>query len=133
SLAIIGVHGMLSGTASMDFGGKHNAGVAVGNIHGFVYLGTGLQALVLGRVLPRDGTPEAAQGSGWHWGPIVVVPARLGGTALPLRPRPAPLARARARRAVSVSRAARALGGRAALVERTVRIERVASATRAAR
>ena len=30
-MAIIGVHGMLSGTASMDFGGKKNAGVAVGH------------------------------------------------------------------------------------------------------
>ena len=30
SMAVIGVHGMLSGTASMDFGGKKNVGVAVG-------------------------------------------------------------------------------------------------------
>lgn len=40
SMAVIGVHGMLSGTASMDFGGKKNVGVAVGLIDGFVYLGT---------------------------------------------------------------------------------------------
>src|SRR5690606_7526526 len=37
SMAVIGVHGMLSGTASMDFGGKKNTGVAVGIIDGFVY------------------------------------------------------------------------------------------------
>jgi len=85
SLAIIGVHGMLSGTASMDFGGKRNAGVAVGIIDGFVYLGTGLQAIVLGRVLPKDGTPEAAQASGWHWWPIVMIPAAIVGLALSMR------------------------------------------------
>ena len=47
SLFIIGVHGMLSGTASMDFGGRKNAGIAVGIIDGFVYLGTAVQALAL--------------------------------------------------------------------------------------
>jgi len=85
SLAIIGVHGMLSGTASMDFGGKKNAGVAVGIIDGFVYLGTGLQAIVLGRVLPSDGSPESALASGWHWWPIVMIPAALVGLLLALR------------------------------------------------
>src|SRR5262249_2343082 len=40
SMAIIGVHGMLSGTASADFAGKNNAGVAVGLIDGFVYIGS---------------------------------------------------------------------------------------------
>ena len=85
SLAIIGVHGMLSGTASMDFGGKNNAGVAVGIIDGFVYLGTGLQAIVLGAVLPKDGTPDAALASGWHWWPIVMLPAALVGLLLGLR------------------------------------------------
>jgi OPA family glycerol-3-phosphate transporter-like MFS transporter len=85
SLAIIGVHGMLSGTASMDFGGRRNAGVAVGIIDGFVYLGTGLQAIVLGLVLPKDGDPQAALASGWHWWPIVMLPAALVGLLLALR------------------------------------------------
>ena len=34
ALNYVGVHGMLSGTASADFGGKKNAGVAVGIIDG---------------------------------------------------------------------------------------------------
>ncbi|MEZ4655586.1 MAG: hypothetical protein R3E12_18855 [Candidatus Eisenbacteria bacterium] len=38
SMCVIGVHGMLSGTASMDFGDE-NVGIAVGIIDGFVYLG----------------------------------------------------------------------------------------------
>ncbi len=50
SLFIIGVHGMLSGTASADFGGSKNAGTAVGLIDGCVYLGTGFQSLALGKL-----------------------------------------------------------------------------------
>ena len=51
-LAVIGVHGMLAGTASMDFGGRKNAGVAVGLIDGMVYLGFGMQSILLGYWLP---------------------------------------------------------------------------------
>ena len=54
SLCVIGVHGMLSGTASMDFGGKKNVGVAVGIIDGFVYLGTGVMSLTYGFLLPKE-------------------------------------------------------------------------------
>lgn len=85
SLAIIGVHGMLSGTASMDFGGKRNAGVAVGLIDGFVYLGTALQALVVARQLPKDGTPEAAMPAEWSAWPLLLLPAALVGLLLALR------------------------------------------------
>ncbi len=83
SLCIIGVHGMLSGTASMDFGGKKNVGVAVGIIDGMVYLGTGLQALVYGFVLP---TGEASKdASHWHLWPIIMVPVALIGLVLARR------------------------------------------------
>jgi OPA family glycerol-3-phosphate transporter-like MFS transporter len=84
SMSIIGVHGMLSGTASADFGGKRNAGVAVGIIDGFVYLGTGLEALVLGRVLPHDKAAErvVANWSGW---PLAIVPAAVIGLVLATR------------------------------------------------
>ena len=54
SLCVIGVHGMLSGTASMDFGGKKNVGVAVGIIDGFVYLGTGVMSLTYDFLLPKE-------------------------------------------------------------------------------
>lgn len=83
SLCIIGVHGMLSGTASMDFGGKKNVGVAVGLIDGFVYLGTGLQAYVLGRVLPKDAAAKVTD-NWWAW-PLVMVPAALVGLLLATR------------------------------------------------
>jgi OPA family glycerol-3-phosphate transporter-like MFS transporter len=53
-MCVIGVHGMLSGTASMDFGGRKNVGVAVGIIDGFVYLGTGVMSLLYSIMLPSE-------------------------------------------------------------------------------
>jgi OPA family glycerol-3-phosphate transporter-like MFS transporter len=53
SMCVIGVHGMLSGTASMDFGGRRNVGVAVGIIDGFVYLGTGVMSITYAAILPK--------------------------------------------------------------------------------
>jgi MFS transporter, OPA family, glycerol-3-phosphate transporter len=83
SLAIIGVHGMLSGTASMDFGGKRNVGVVVGVIDGCVYLGVALEALVLGRVLPKNELAHDAK-AWWTW-PAVMIPAAILGLALTTR------------------------------------------------
>jgi OPA family glycerol-3-phosphate transporter-like MFS transporter len=83
SLCIIGVHGMLSGTASMDFGGKRNVGVAVGIIDGFVYLGTALQSITLGKVLPSNEAAKVAS-NWWTW-PLVMVPAGLMGLLLATR------------------------------------------------
>ncbi len=83
SLAIIGVHGMLSGTASMDFGGKRNVGVVVGVIDGFVYLGTAAEALVLAAVLPKAAAAKDSH-AWWTW-PAVILPAALIGLALTTR------------------------------------------------
>ena len=66
SMCVIGVHGMLSGTASMDFGGKKNVGIAVGIIDGFVYLGTGVMSLTYAVVLPQ----EEFDASGALTGPV---------------------------------------------------------------
>ena len=79
-LSIIGVHGMLSGTASMDFGGKKNTGVAVGLIDGFVYLGVALEAFVLGRVLP-EGDAKHNPANWWTW-PTAILPAAIIGFML---------------------------------------------------
>jgi len=67
-LAIIGVHGMLSGAASMDFGGKQNVGVVVGIIDGLVYLGQGFQYATLGRLVPQG--EDAAIAANWHSWPL---------------------------------------------------------------
>ena len=88
AMAIIGVHGILSGVASQDFGGRLNTGVAVGLIDGFVYLGTAIQDQVYGGVgslLPEKGTEAARLVSNWQAWPIAMVPIAAIGLALSLR------------------------------------------------
>jgi OPA family glycerol-3-phosphate transporter-like MFS transporter len=83
SLCIIGVHGMLSGTASMDFGGRKNVGVAVGLIDGFVYLGTALQSGVFGHILPKGAAAQSA--SNWTSWPVLMIPVSAVGLLLATR------------------------------------------------
>ena len=83
SLCVIGVHGMLSGTASMDFGGKNNAGVAVGIIDGAVYAGTAFQSILLGKLLPRG--EAAADPANWSNWPLAMIPLALIGFLLATR------------------------------------------------
>jgi MFS transporter, OPA family, glycerol-3-phosphate transporter len=95
SMAIIGVHGMLTATASADFAGKKNTGVAVGLIDGFVYLGSTVQSFVYGYTLPaakvRDEAgclitnPEASKIENWHVWPYAMMPIALVGFLLTLR------------------------------------------------
>lgn len=92
SMAVIGVHGMLSGTASMDFGGARNAGIAVGIIDGFVYLGTGIMSLTYALVLPKvelDGAGnlvgEATNPANWRAWPVAMIPVAAVGLMLALR------------------------------------------------
>jgi MFS transporter, OPA family, glycerol-3-phosphate transporter len=95
SMAIIGVHGMLTATASADFAGKKNTGVAVGLIDGFVYLGSTAQSFVYGHALPaskiRDAAnclvpnPKYAVSSNWSIWPIAMIPIAIVGFLLTLR------------------------------------------------
>jgi OPA family glycerol-3-phosphate transporter-like MFS transporter len=82
-LSVIGVHGMLSGAASMDFGGKKNVGIVVGIIDGFVYLGQGIQYLTVSRFLP-EGEPATHMENWWPW-PAMLVPFALLGLLLSTR------------------------------------------------
>ncbi len=72
SICVIGTHGVLSGTATMDFGGRKGAATAVGIIDGFVYLGTGFQSLILGFITMRD----------WFYWPVFLAPFTLIGIYL---------------------------------------------------
>ncbi|MBS1960214.1 MAG: MFS transporter [Bdellovibrionales bacterium] len=83
SMAIIGVHGMLSGTASMDFGGKRNVGTAVGIIDGFVYLGSALEAIYYGHFLPSGDAGKDP--SNWTIWPVSLIPIAAIGFFLTLR------------------------------------------------
>jgi len=76
------VHGMLSGVASQDFGGRRNAGTATGLIDGFVYFGTALQGVVYASVLPERGSPEAADTASWYAWPIAMIPMAVIGLIL---------------------------------------------------
>ncbi|MCB9743015.1 MAG: MFS transporter [Alphaproteobacteria bacterium] len=83
SLCVIGVHGMLSGTASMDFGGKKNVGIAVGIIDGFVYAGTGVMSFIYGWRLPQG--ELAKDPANWGEWPIIMIPVAVIGLALASR------------------------------------------------
>ncbi len=79
SLCVIGVHGMLSGTASMDFGGTRSAGLVTGVIDGFVYLGTATQAFLYGHLLPDSRSVESHVASAWRvWPGAMIAMAALG-------------------------------------------------------
>jgi OPA family glycerol-3-phosphate transporter-like MFS transporter len=80
SLCVIGVHGMLSGTASMDFGGTKNAGLVTGIIDGFVYLGGGAQAFLYGMKLPKG--DAAADPQNWTIWPGAMLPVAVVGLIL---------------------------------------------------
>ena len=95
SMAIIGVHGMLTATASADFAGKKNTGMAVGIIDGFVYVGSTVQSFLYGAYLPaskiRDmngclvPNPESAKIDNWTIWPLAMMPIALVGFLLTLR------------------------------------------------
>jgi MFS transporter, OPA family, glycerol-3-phosphate transporter len=75
SFFVIGIHGILSGTATMDFAGRRGTATAVGIVDGFVYLGTSVQSLCLGRITTYD----------WTYWPIFLVPFTILGTALAIK------------------------------------------------
>jgi len=75
SLSVIGVHGMLSGTSTMDFGGRKAAATATGMIDGFVYLGTAVQSISLGFLTTVN----------WGWWPPFLIPFAVVGLVLAIR------------------------------------------------
>ena len=81
-MAVIGVHGILSGTATMDFGGARNTGTATGIVDGIVYLGVALQSVSLGHLTPADGKSDPSKWTAW---PIFLIPFTLIGLGFALR------------------------------------------------
>jgi hypothetical protein len=83
------------GTASGDFGGRKNAGIAVGIIDGFVYIGSTIQSFLYGATLPAAkvycadgsarGNPAAKSMDAWYIWPIAMLPVALLGFVLALR------------------------------------------------
>jgi len=75
SLGVIGTHGLLSGTLTMDFGGRKAAATAVGLVDGCVYLGTAVQSVCLGFLTTKD----------WSYWPLFLIPFSVLGFVLLLR------------------------------------------------
>jgi OPA family glycerol-3-phosphate transporter-like MFS transporter len=73
---IFGVHGMLSGTASMDFGGKKAAATATGMLDGIQYVASGFTGFGLGWILKKYG---------WHAWTFSILPFSLMGAVIMTR------------------------------------------------
>ncbi len=73
---IFGVHGMLTGTASMDFGGTRAASTVAGLLDGVQYLASGLTGFLMGHYLDK-----------WGWGSwtYMIMPFSLMGALLMTR------------------------------------------------
>jgi OPA family glycerol-3-phosphate transporter-like MFS transporter len=69
-MAVIGVHSIMSGTATADFGGRKGAATATGVADGFSKLGSSFQEFVLGAILAKDT---------WHFWPLFLLPFTLLG------------------------------------------------------
>ena len=75
SMAVIGVHSLMSGTAAADFGGRKATATASGITDGFVYLGSGIQSISLGYLTGFD----------WIFWPIFLLPFTAAGLYLSVR------------------------------------------------
>ncbi|MDA3864746.1 MAG: MFS transporter [Deltaproteobacteria bacterium] len=65
----IGTHGVLSGAATADFGGKQATATATGTINGFTYIGVAIQGVALGFLTDYS----------WHlWFPFLIPFAAVG-------------------------------------------------------
>ena len=73
---IFGVHGMLSGTASMDFGGTRAASTVTGMLDGVQYLASGLTGFFMGSLLDKNG---------WNSWTYMIIPFSFIGALLMLR------------------------------------------------
>lgn len=75
SLAVIGVHSIMSGTAAADFGGRKATATASGITDGFVYLGSGVQSICLGYLTTQS----------WAFWPIFLLPFTIVGLGLAVK------------------------------------------------
>jgi len=73
--AVIAVHGLMSGTAASDFGGRKATATCSGIVDGFVYVGTGIQSFSLGYLTSLN----------WRYWPLFLVPFAIIGLLLGLK------------------------------------------------
>jgi OPA family glycerol-3-phosphate transporter-like MFS transporter len=68
-MAVIGVHSIMSGTATADFGGKKAAATATGIADAFAYVGSAIQSFVIGIIATKS----------WTYWPMFLLPFTLIG------------------------------------------------------
>ncbi len=69
-MAVIGVHSIMSGTATADFGGRKGAATATGVADGFSKLGSSFQEFILGAIITKET---------WQYWPMFLMPFTLLG------------------------------------------------------
>jgi OPA family glycerol-3-phosphate transporter-like MFS transporter len=89
SMAVIGVHSLMSGTAAADFGGRKATATCSGIVDGFVYLGSTIQSVGIGFLTPKEQAAPVAAGTAlsvaelggrsWYWWPVFLMPFALIG------------------------------------------------------
>ncbi|MGA2246554.1 MAG: MFS transporter [Verrucomicrobiota bacterium] len=89
-MASIGVTSLMSGTAATDFGGRKATATSMGVINAFAYVGSGLQSLCIGVLIPDQsaGTKEVpifGFSRNWEWLPVFVIPFAIIGLIIAIR------------------------------------------------
>jgi OPA family glycerol-3-phosphate transporter-like MFS transporter len=74
-MCAIGITSLMSGTAAADFGGRKATATCMGIVDGFVYLGSGLQAICISHIASWN----------WRYWPLFFIPFALLGGAIALR------------------------------------------------
>lgn len=74
-MAVIGVHSIMSGTATADFGGKKASATATGVADAFSYAGSAVQSFALGILTTKD----------WTYWPLFLLPFTLLGLFFALK------------------------------------------------
>ena len=77
SMAVIGVHSLMAGTAAPDFGGRKATATCSGITDGFVYVGSSVQSFGIGYL-------TTGAGHNWTWWPLFLMPFALIGIILAL-------------------------------------------------
>jgi OPA family glycerol-3-phosphate transporter-like MFS transporter len=88
----VGVTSLMSGTAATDFGGRKATATCSGIVDGFAYLGSGLQGLCIGFLIPKENAGPGDQlvplfhfHRDWQWWPVFLLPFAVMGLLVSLK------------------------------------------------
>ena len=74
-MAVIGVHSIMSGTATADFGGRKAAATATGIADSFAYAGSAIQSFVIGFLATES----------WSYWPMFLLPFTVLGLVFAIK------------------------------------------------